>query len=264
MSNSLQSPEHVVASANPSVEKYGQKFLRYEFKYPMPDHIARSIHALLLRYGMRPDPSAAERPGHTYTVTSLYLDSPQLNDYYDKAGGFLVRKKVRIRIYEPFLTQTTPEIWLEKKQKHDMLIAKKRIRLSFDAYQKLINGSATSFLREQHASKAGMEIMSCIVREQLKPLLIVRYERAPLLGYGPADLRITFDSNIQTCFSKDLCYTPSMKNVQAGTTVMEVKFSTVLPSWFREITHRYNLVRTSFSKYANSLETLHPFNPLPR
>ena len=51
-----------------------------------------------------------------------------------------MRKKIRIRIYSPKLTEATEGIWLEKKEKHDMVISKKRIRLTYESYNALIHG----------------------------------------------------------------------------------------------------------------------------
>ncbi|TSC72507.1 MAG: hypothetical protein G01um101470_317 [Parcubacteria group bacterium Gr01-1014_70] len=81
---------------------------------------------------------------------------------------------------------------------------------------------------------------------------------------GPADFRITLDSAIEACFSRDLCYSPPMKRVQPGTAVLEVKFSTLLPVWFRDMLRQYNVQRESFSKYANAMEALRIYNPVPR
>lgn len=230
----------------------------------MPDSMKNGLHDLLLRYGMQPDPSVIQKNDHAYTVTSLYFDSPALDDYKDKAGGFMNRKKIRTRIYGPYLTSETREIWLEKKAKHDMRVNKHRIRLSYDAYQELLNGSRTNLLHRYNGSEFAMEIVSHIVRERMKPVLIVRYKRIPLIMPGPADFRITLDSDIETCYSHDLCYTPSMQLLRPGTTIMEVKFSTILPSWFKGILQRYNLQRSSFSKYANAVELLRTHHPIPR
>lgn len=239
-------------------------FKRYEFKYPIPDSMAAGMHDLLLRYGMQPDPAVIHKEHPSYTVTSLYFDTPTLNDYKDKAGGFLDRKKIRARIYEQHLTSDTKEIWLEKKAKHDMRISKHRILLTWDAYQELLAGSRTHLLHRYNRNSYAMEIISHIVRERMKPRLIVRYKRIPLVMPGPANFRITLDSNIETCSSNDLCYTPSMQLLRPGTTVMEVKFETILPSWLKTILQRYNLERASFSKYANSVEMLQTHNPIPR
>jgi hypothetical protein len=241
-----------------------QIFKRYEFKYPIPTYFVPSIQALLLRHGMHADPSAALKPNSTYIVTSLYFDSPTLSDYHDKAGGFLSRKKIRVRIYDTILTKHTKEIWLEKKAKHDMLVAKKRIPLPITVYQELLTGSRTRLLHQYSENPYMTEILSHIIREQMQPRLITRYRRTPLLMPGPADFRITFDSHIETCFSRDLCYASPMKLVSPGITVMEVKFATILPAWFKEVIQRYDLSRSSFSKYANALEALRVHNPVPR
>ena len=241
-----------------------QQFNRYEFKYPMPDALATGIKTLVLRYGMQPDFIAERRPENSYPVTSLYFDSPVLGDYYDKAGGFLARKKIRVRIYTPSLTADTPEIWLEKKAKYDMRIAKSRILLLPEEYRTLLNGSRTAILRYCDKTERAKDIAYTIIRHQMKPNLVVRYKRAPLVARESADFRVTFDSAMETCFSHDLCYAPAMKHMRPGITIMEIKFSSILPSWFKDILRRYNLERASFSKYANALETLRTYNPLPR
>ena len=241
-----------------------QTFGRYEFKYRIPEYTMPGLQALFLRQGMRFDPSVTKHGGSQYTVTSLYFDSPSYSDYRDKAGGFLSRKKIRVRIYDSFLTERTREIWLEKKEKHDMRISKKRVLLSFENYKVLLRGSHTQLLRSLSAHAHGAEILWHLAGEQMKPQLITRYQRIPLIMPGPADFRITLDSAIEACFSRDLCYSPPMKRVQPGTAVLEVKFSTLLPVWFRDMLRQYNVQRESFSKYANAMEALRIYNPVPR
>ncbi len=241
-----------------------QIFKRYEFKYHVPEYFVPNIASFLLRHGMQLDPAARQKPGSFYTVTSLYFDSPTLNDYHDKAGGFLSRKKIRVRIYDPFLTENTKEIWLEKKAKYNMWVAKKRALLTFTDYKELMGRSRAGLLRQYGADSYAAETLSHIVREQMKPQLITRYRRIPLLMPGPADFRITLDSRIETCFSRDLRYTAPMKTVHPGTAVLEVKFGTILPGWFRTLLQQYNLSRESSSKYANAMEGLRIYNPIPR
>lgn len=239
-------------------------FNRYEFKYPVPEYLVPGIKAFLLRHGMQLDPSAAGKPDSSYTVTSLYFDSPTLGDYNDKAGGFLSRKKIRVRIYDPHLTENTKEIWLEKKAKYNMWVAKKRFLLSLQNYKELVGGSRANLLHYYRTNSYAAEILESVIREQMKPQLITRYKRIPLLMPGPADFRITLDSHIETCFSRDLCYTPSMKMVHPGTAIMEVKFGAILPYWFRNMIQQLDLNRASFSKYANAMESLRVYNPIPR
>lgn len=241
-----------------------QLFNRYEFKYPLPDHVAQAILPVLLHYGMKLDPSVQKHGNHFYTVNSLYFDSPLRDDYYDKAGGFLNRKKIRIRIYEDILTPKIDEIWLEKKLKRDMHVAKKRICIPFEHYEELIKGSRAHMFALYKDSPYGTELLTDIIQQNMRPHVAVQYKRVPLIVPGSSDLRITLDSDIQACFSSNLCYSPAMARVHSGTTVIEVKFSTLIPSWLKSLITRYGLQRASFSKYTNSVETLRTYNPLPR
>ena len=241
-----------------------QLFNRYEFKSPLPDYMTESILPTLLKYGMELDPSVQKHGNHFYTVNSLYFDSPLRDDYYDKGGGFINRKKIRIRVYEDILTQKTDEIWLEKKLKRDMHVAKKRICIPFEHYKELLKGSRAHMLALYKDSRYGAELLEDIIRQNMRPHVAVQYKRVPLIVPGSSDLRITLDSDIKACFSSDLCYSPAMTWVYPGTTVIEVKFSTLIPSWLKSLITRCGLQRASFSKYTNSVEALRTYNPLPR
>lgn len=241
-----------------------QQFLRYEFKYPMPDYAARGILEELHYYGMEADPNLPPEQNGVTTVNSLYFDSPFLDDYQDKAGGFIDRKKIRVRIYEPLLTPSTKIMWLEKKAKHDMRVSKRRVPISFEVYQDIIYGSRLKLYARCKDLPHGPEIAAHVIQEHMRPQAIVRYQRIPLVSRRDSGFRITLDSNIEACRANDLCYTRPMTRVYSGTTVMEVKFSTMLPWWVKTLVQKHQLRRASFSKYANAMEVLHTYNPIPR
>ena len=241
--------------------------MRFEFKYIIPNVEAREIHRKLLGYGMEPDPKSRAFSANTYPVTSLYFDTPSLADYHDKAGGFLRRKKIRIRIYTPSLSEKTPEIWLEKKEKYEMRIVKNRILLNEKDYRDILQGSRLalfSSLRNRDAKEAET-IFYPLFRGRMRPHLITRYLRTPLTSRKYSDIRITFDSSVETCRSQDLHYTQGMMSIlPLGQTIMEVKFSEILPFWFKIILKEFNLSRTSFSKYGKSVEAIYQYNPILR
>lgn len=238
-----------------------QYFRRFEFKYVLAQTIAPVLYKHLLKANM-----VADAHGASYPVTSLYFDSPRLEDYADKAGGFLKRKKVRVRIYTPTLTDNTKEIWLEEKMKFEMKISKKRVLLTRKNYDELTAGSRLSLYRTLYKEKHEHveSIFASLTRGNMKPHIIVRYNRAPLISQKYSDLRITFDQNIEACQNGDLSYTRFMRPVAPGKTIMEVKFSTFLPPWFKDFLRQYELTRESFSKYANSVEVLYRHHPIPR
>jgi hypothetical protein len=243
-----------------------QQFSRYEFKYPMSVTQARIIAHRLKALGMQPDPFSARSADNRYTVSSLYFDSMRMNDYGEKAGGFLKRKKNRIRIYAPRLDDTISEIWLEQKSKYEMLVSKDRIRLSRQQYDDLIHGFTYKTFRSLAASEhtATRHIFYSLFAESMRPKIFVRYTREPLFLPQWRDLRITFDSHIEACETNDLCYPRFMHGVEPGTVIMEVKFSSVLPGWLRQIIQEHNLTRSAFSKYGLSVESIYRYHPIPR
>ncbi|MEK7576110.1 MAG: polyphosphate polymerase domain-containing protein [Patescibacteria group bacterium] len=243
-----------------------QRFRRFEFKYPMSQLTAYALQKKLIRAGMEHDPFSNITKNNTYTVTSLYFDSPRLNDYSDKAGGFMKRKKIRARIYTPNLADTTKDIWLECKKKNNMLTSKARIKINISDYDKLISGSYSkliSNLRKTETEEID-KIFFPIVSQCMKPKIIVRYNRIPIISRHNSDIRITFDSDIEACAGTDLRYTPFMNQIAPQNTVMEVKFTFFLPHWFRSLIREFNLIRTDFSKYGKSVETIHRFHNIPR
>ena|SRR3989344_3359229 len=234
-----------------------QAFRRYEFKYILDRNTAWAIRAMLFAHGMEHDPSAKRHLSQNYAVTSLYFDSPTMGDYSDKAGGFLQRKKIRTRIYEPRLTENTKEIWLEKKSKHEMLISKIRAPLTHQEYARIIHGD---FLETVKNHPVFLPLMA----QSMRPVAIVRYVREPLVYPHQQNLRITFDSHIETCKSRDLENQCFMQPVTRGETIMEVKFSHALPYWFRKIQGEFHISRSAFSKYGRSIESLYRYHPIPR
>jgi len=233
-----------------------QQFQRFEFKYIITPTEATIIRNMLLKFGMQHDP-AASKENHTYTVNSLYFDTPRVEDYADKAGGFLERKKVRIRIYTPKLTRETPQIWLEKKEKYEMLISKRRTPLTYDSYNALVSGSYLSAIK-------GKDEFYDLVRESMRPHIEVRYLREPLIWPQQSNLRITFDAQIEAAKNSDLRLTRLFQKVLPGKVVMEVKFLGALPYWYHKILKEFNLERTAFSKYGRSVETIYKYHPIPR
>lgn len=286
-----------------------QQFTRYEFKYQMPPETATAIRARLAHFGMEPDPGSLPYPRHIYPVTSLYFDTPTLDDYHDKAAGFLRRKKIRVRIYAPYLAQensdvvfygfaspsghgssaarergraleparwagekskmqhpsSPQEIWLEKKEKHEMLVSKKRVPLTLEEYDNLLFGSRLDLVQKH-------PIFLPLLTDGMRPTAMVRYQREPLVSPHQSNLRITFDARIEACQTNDLRaplpMVPLRSSSYAGQTpdfvIMEVKFSFGLPFWFKMILEEFNLRRQSFSKYGEALEALHRFHPIPR
>ncbi|MEK7481104.1 MAG: polyphosphate polymerase domain-containing protein [Patescibacteria group bacterium] len=232
-----------------------QQFTRYEFKYQITPAVAEAIRARLLRFGMEPDPESAKYPHHIYPVTSLYFDTPTMSDYHAKAGGFLRRKKIRVRIYAPYLI--VHPIWLEKKEKHEMLVSKKRVRLTQEDYDNLLYGSRLALVQNH-------PLFLPLLTDGMRPTAMVSYQREPFISPYQSNLRITFDAHIEACLTHDLRVPMPMTAIAKDSVIMEVKFSFGIPFWFRLILAEFNLRRQSFSKYGEAMEALYRFHQIPR
>ena len=93
------------------------KTYRHEYKY-----IISYADMLALRKKLD-KVLTVDRNEDGYLIRSMYFDSTDDDDYYDKLGGELNRKKVRLRIYEP----NSNYVKLEIKYKNDIHQLKKSI-----------------------------------------------------------------------------------------------------------------------------------------
>ncbi len=234
---------------------------RFEFKYVLNSaqaHAARDIVAQL----MERDPAAGTQGW--YTVTSLYFDTPQLGDYYDKSGGFLERKKLRARIYAEYWDGKS-SVWIETKKKHDMAFQKTRALLSPEEWQELCSHSYATLLARARPAKdqiALEEFVWYMLQEGRRPTAHVRYKRTPFLQEDDETLRITFDEDIRCARASDLSPQPFADRITEQI-IMEVKFATRLPAWFHSMIKKLDIRRESFSKYGHSIDTFYRHNPLP-
>lgn len=237
---------------------------RFEFKY-----LLNPIQALKVRHTVsrlaKPDPHAGK--DGWYTVTSLYYDTPALTDYYEKSGGYLERKKLRVRIYKPSLETDMP-VWLELKKKYDMAFQKTRILLTPQDWGDFQERRFARLLSRERSLEDQATLEECawyILREGRRPMFFVRYKRYPFLveDHGNHPIRITLDEHIETRASTSLTAPAHPTRVREGM-VLEVKFNDHMPPWFGALVRNLNLQRTTFSKYSRSIDMLNKFNPLPR
>lgn len=239
------------------------KIYRFEFKYEISPRQAYWIERDIKKFGMKPDTNIDSGTGE-YFVTSLYYDSYDLLDYSDKAAGFIKRKKIRARIYEPYLDKSD-FVWLEIKHRFGSQNTKTRTKLSRLEFDSFIGDRNRTLLLKDWAGNIDKknDILWNFIKTSVKPKIAVRYKRKALLN-DIGDLRITFDSNLETCQKTDLNCVQPMLSVNSGRLVMEVKFCYLMPGWLRVVIEDYGLKADTYSKYEKSLEALNRYNPLLR
>lgn len=244
-------------------------FFRFEFKYPIQESLIPRIEDDLLTLGFERDATAGQEK---YYVSSIYFDTPTLSDYFDKLGGFLERKKVRARIYGKVIEgkqPDSPSIWLEIKEKYDMMIYKRRVCITPNEWNLLLE-SPQSAHRMALSRLSGYEksilkeFIFLLTYQNRKPYVLIQYERKALQHWGTErPIRITLDYNIFA--EKNHCFTeyPSA-NVSNKRAIIELKFKERLPWRFKFLLSKYNLRRDAYSKYAHGVDAVKQFYPISR
>lgn len=216
---------------------------RHELKFKISNNAAEILkQKLSLILGK--DKNAYYSDG-SYLIKSLYFDDRDSSSYYEKMDGVLYRKKYRIRMYNDVDTF----IRLEKKMKHNNYTAKEQMLISKDIYSKILNGKVDEI---DNPEGLLLEFIINYKNKGLVPSVIVEYHRTAFT-YPISDVRITFDSNIQSSlYNYDLFNTsyPRYTVDEPGIQVLEVKFNEVLPLHIANILNDIPACREAVSKFA--------------
>ncbi len=181
----------------------------------------------------------------SYLIKSLYFDDLNSKSYYEKMDGVLYRKKYRIRIYN----NDDSFIRLEKKMKHNNMTAKEQMLISKEVYGKILEGKLNEI---DGASGLLLEFLNDARTKGLIPSIIVGYHRLAFT-YPISDVRITFDSNIESgLYNYDLFEesAPTYRVDEKGKVVLEVKFNEILPLHIANILNDIPSCREAVSKFA--------------
>ena len=216
---------------------------RHELKFKISNSAAEVLkQKLSLILGK--DKNAYYEDG-SYLIKSLYFDDRDSSSYYEKMDGVLYRKKYRIRMYNDVDTF----IRLEKKMKHNNFTAKEQMLISKDIYSKILNGKIDEI---ENPDGLLLEFITNYKNKGLVPSVIVEYHRTAFT-YPISDVRITFDSNIQSSlYNYDLFNTSYPRYIvdEPGKQVLEVKFNEILPLHIANILNDIPVCREAVSKFA--------------
>ena len=224
--------------------------MRRELKYLIAERDRARLAEALRPYVQADAHASGETP--TYTVRSIYFDTPAFLDYADKLSGDLSRRKVRVRGYD---TPGSGPLFLEVKRKEGGAVWKDRARVSAP--------EAARYLAGDHPMDPPDALARFLYRlraEHRRPTLLVTYDRQPYVGRFDPSLRITFDRRLRGAPYPRLglevagLYSDRLAPVLEGHFILEVKYDRVFPSWMRETLARFGAERQALSKYAMGLE----------
>jgi hypothetical protein len=229
---------------------------RYEFKFVIPewqvDEIRRAIEPFCVL-----DPNSARTPTHEYPIQSLYLDTIRRDLYRISRERRGRRWKARVRHYDGSDT-----VFLEVKNKDRDMVKKPRARIPFADWVERVHGPL-------HGDASPAERLFCqrLLRYQLVPTLMVRYQREAWLSTVDSYARVTFDRSIvcQPWSDWSLDADPrnwialdgphTMLSVPRGV-VLELKCLSAVPRWLSNVTCNAGLHKVHYSKYCRGIERL--------
>ena len=214
------------------------KTFRHEYKYIIPYEEMLSLRS---KFDNLLD---IDRSYNGYMIRSLYFDSVNDDDYYDKLGGELIRKKIRLRIYDP----NSDFVKLEIKGKNDFHQLKESLIINKDDAKQLINGNYAVLLKyEDDLAKKLYTIMTI---GYYRPKTIIEYNRIAYMT--KTTTRITFDFDIknsndfQGFFKENINF---LKLTDGKDVVLEVKFDRFLEPHVSKVLTSYVSRGQSVSKY---------------
>lgn len=251
---------------------------RIEYKFLAPAALLERIRADLKPFVI-PDAQEGERGQGSYTVRSIYYDTPRFDCYEAKLAGLRIRRKFRIRGYDRPRHDSIVFLEIKKKQadfidKHrSPLLARDLVSLlaSRDIDRYILQGDGS-----QRARRDAERFLFHYYRHRLMPAALVVYDREAFFGRYDPSLRITCDVGLRTSLYppvEALYDEGRLQPAMSGAFVFEVKFHrNALPAWVRSLISRYRLPRMALSKYTICMDSqpitrhaaVHAGNPYAR
>jgi hypothetical protein len=215
---------------------------RFELKYLISNYEYNFLKSLL-KSVMTLDLNCSD--DDMYRVRSLYFDTLDNTDMYDKLSGIKDRKKVRLRLYN----LDDKLIKLEMKNKKNNYTYKETLQISNTTGKEIINGNYKSFYNNK--THMSTKFYNYFALNKIKPKVIIEYLREAYI-YSFSNIRINFDKEIKASYytsdiyNRNLTFVPIIK---PDLIILEIKYKDFIPIWLKKILLSAKVSRTSFSKY---------------
>lgn len=243
-----------------------KKSPRCEFKYQIRDEQVPGLMASLEPY-CAVDPFVGPSGGR-YTITSLYLDTPNRDLFWATELQKQNRMKLRVRTYG---MQCEGPVFLEIKRRFGDAQVKSRVQVPRETWQWALEPGGLEKCRTWNLAPKKFAIVEDFAAQvagwNLEPVACVRYDRDPLVGKLDPELRVTFDRAIRCFGTHDAQLHPHDRdylpvdyafNFEAvdPLLVLEIKFDMRFPIFLRDLVRRHDLRRDSFAKYCACVHRL--------
>lgn len=224
--------------------------LRREEKYPLKLQEAMQYESMLEQVLLTDAFSA----NGAYSVRSLYFDTVDDKDFFDKYTEQDLRRKIRLRIYSPQDTAAK----LEMKQKENIYQKKRSLSITREDAIALVDGRYSVLLN--YPDDFAAEVFGIMSAECYRPKSIVQYQRRAFMA-KENNIRLTFDREIcatesnMDLFSDNL---PLYSVFDPDKTIFEVKYDRFMLGYISDIISSIDRRSISSSKYCMSRSIGYP------
>jgi hypothetical protein len=229
---------------------------RFELKYIIPDRVALQVRQFVAAY-LELDEYGATMPNLSYPVHSLYLDSDDLYTYWATINGDKNRYKLRIRYYNE---KPESPVFFEIKSRTNNTISKQRGGVRRQSVSSILGGQLPT--PADILSKEPKQFFAihrfCELMHQIggRPRTHVFYMREAWISPNDNSVRVTLDRDVQVepDPSARLLTTMTDPVLPFGENViLELKFTTRFPDWFKELVRCFGLTQCGAAKYAEGI-----------
>ena len=230
-------------------EGHSSSTQRFEFKYRLDVKTYHRVRCAL-RYATRHDVFSSRGRRNRYLVRSLYFDTFGYDAYEEKVTGVPNRTKLRIRSYWG-RRDDAEFVALELKTKSANLVDKFTKRVSLGEYDRFMASGAPL----ENSDPTVEEFCRLMLLKDLRPKVLVEYEREALTPIDGSGVRITFDHDMRFAFAQELFPRRAFfHRARPHAVVMEIKTRQSRPKWLESIIRGHELPSRPNSKYAWGIE----------
>jgi hypothetical protein len=232
---------------------------RFELKYRVSADAAVRMREFVRLY-LVPDEYSEGKPDYSYHNHSIYLDSEDLQLFWDVINSNKNRYKLRIRYYDD--NPETP-VFFEIKRRMNDAILKKRAAVRRSAVEQLLAGHMPEAQHLFYPSPASFDAVQefCYLKEDLRasPKIHVAYRREAWVSVADNSVRVSFDREVCSAPHFTGETTTRIENYRMPfepDVILELKFTGRFPNWFREMVEVFGVMQLGAAKYADGVHRL--------
>ena len=220
-----------------------QSFKRKEIKYILTEDQYLAVRQLLRKYA-QPDAYGLTR------INNIYYDTPDYLLIRNSLEKPVYKEKLRLRTYGD--TNDSTNAFVEIKKKYNGIVYKRRFATNYLDGILYLEGEDEGSIPQTQVTGEVDEFLK--LYKNLRPKMVIGYDRIALAGIDDPDFRVTFDSRI-TWRKEDLDLRHGSEGcpiLEEGQYLMEMKIKDAYPLEIARAFSELNIFPTSVSKYGKA------------